>query len=96
MLQKDFSCGSLNDLVEQYHRLVRSSSANSEERKEAATIYERILQFLTNHSDKEINLNKVSPQTLHFIQMRGLQLHTKRAGKTRYRKTRRKKNAMKR
>ncbi|MBI6115983.1 hypothetical protein [Salegentibacter maritimus] len=82
MQQKDFPCRPLNNLVEEYHLIINSTYADSPERREAVLIYHKILAYVDKHSKKTINLNKLAPQTLLFLRLRGVKLRIKRAGGT--------------
>lgn len=82
MLQKEFPCKTLNDLVKRYHSIINSTCADSQERREAVLIYNKIFAYVDNHSKKIINLNKLAPQTLNFLKARKVKLRIKRGGDT--------------
>ena len=89
MLKPDQFCKFLNGLVYQYHFVIASTNPASEERKEAGIIYRLIEKHVKNYSDQFLNLNKLSPQTFHFLKQRGLKIQTERVGGLKKKKQRR-------
>ncbi|AVR44765.1 hypothetical protein C7S20_05510 [Christiangramia fulva] len=81
MLKPDHFCKFLNSLVKEYHFVIISTHPASKERKEAGKIYELIPKYVQDYSNEALNLNKLAPQTLHFLKLRGLKVPTKRVWK---------------
>jgi hypothetical protein len=86
MLKPDQFCKFLNDLVKEYHFVIKSTHFASEERKEAGEIYKLIHKHVINYSGDALNLNKLAPQTLQLLKKRGLKVPQKRVGNLKLKK----------
>ncbi len=80
MPQKDDSCQEINAFVKQYYFILQTTTANSPERQEAGIVYKQLVACFEKISRQKLNLNKLAPQTLHFLNAKNLKLKTKRAG----------------
>ena len=86
MCNRDKKMRRLNELVEDYQSVLRSTVAGSVEREQAGRVYTSILELVAHCSDRSFNLNQIKPATLHFLEHRGLNISTLRVGGTSRRK----------